>query len=424
MNKSANSRAETSRRPPPADSQPPSSHIPRRRSPRLKPLLTVYNHIRDLLTLAWFAIFDRLALIGRKAAPDASAADLVIRLDAIGDYLMFRPFLAALKENARNQGKQLALCGNTSWRELAELFDSDTVDQFIWLDRKKFASSPGYRWRKLRELTATNYQTAINSTYSRDLFYADRVMNTVIAKEKIGSIGDPGIVGGWRRRIGDKAYTRLLPAQPEPIFEVYRNQEFVQTFLGYPVPLPKPPLPPPPAPCRHPLPERYGLLFMGASAGYKKWPLDCFARVGTHLQNKHGLEVILCGDKNDAETGAALAAEHKFISLIGETSLTDMLSIVDQAVIMISNETMPPHLAGLAGHPPCVVVSCSECFGRFFPYPQELAPDYRIVYHPEINADPERFKKESNLFNFYNTLDVGAIAPSEVVKVIDSLLSH
>lgn len=387
----------------------------RRRTQHLKPLITLYNLILDSGKLIWFALLDRLALLGRRNPAPAAPAVIVVRLDAIGDYLLFRPFLEQLKQSERFKGRELVLCGNIAWRELAEQFDAATVDRFIWLDRKKFGRNPLYRVRKLKELSATAYETAVCPTFSRDLFYADRVMKIIYAQEKIGSTGDPGIVGGWRRKVGDRAYTKLLEATPAPAFELFRNQEFLQNLLKTQAAIPASLLPPSPRESRHRLPERYALLFIGASASYKKWPPSCFQEVGICLQQKYHLEIVVCGDPQDEAVGRQMEAENGFISLIGQTTLTDLLTIVARSAIMISNETMPPHLAGLAGHPPCVVVSCSGCFGRFFPYPESITRQYHIVYHPEITADIEQFRKISNQYGFHNTLDISVIKPEQVI---------
>ena len=52
---------------------------------------------------------------------------LVVRYDAIGDYILFRQVLAALSCAPRFAGAQLTLLGNSAWRNLFETLDRERV---------------------------------------------------------------------------------------------------------------------------------------------------------------------------------------------------------------------------------------------------------------------------------------------------------
>jgi hypothetical protein len=78
---------------------------------------------------------------------------LLIRLDDIGDYLLFRNQLAMYKKSARWGGHRITLLGNTSWRELFQLLDADTVDEVIWTEKNRYLEDSAYResiWSNLR----------------------------------------------------------------------------------------------------------------------------------------------------------------------------------------------------------------------------------------------------------------------------------
>ena len=63
---------------------------------------------------------------------------LITRLDSIGDYVLFRNYLAFLKQSKKYKDYSITLCGNIIWKDIAESFDSDVVNDFIWINRKKF----------------------------------------------------------------------------------------------------------------------------------------------------------------------------------------------------------------------------------------------------------------------------------------------
>ena len=63
---------------------------------------------------------------------------LLIRLDAIGDYVLFRNFIESIKTHVNYKDYSLTLLGNLRWKSLAEELDSEYIANFIWLDRNKF----------------------------------------------------------------------------------------------------------------------------------------------------------------------------------------------------------------------------------------------------------------------------------------------
>ena len=71
-----------------------------------------------------------------------------IRLDAIGDYVLFRNFVEEYKR-IKNNGR-CVLIGNEQWRDLAEKLDSNIYDHFIWIDNSRLWSDFSYFIKKLK----------------------------------------------------------------------------------------------------------------------------------------------------------------------------------------------------------------------------------------------------------------------------------
>jgi ADP-heptose:LPS heptosyltransferase len=391
------------------------------RTPYLKYIVFLFEFVMDVIKFCVFNIFDWIVLPREK--PVYSPAVLIIRLDAIGDYLLFRPFIEQIKKSEKYKDRRIVLCGNIVWKELAEHFDAPYVDKFIWVDRKQFAKSPSYRYRKLKEITATGYESAISPAYSRDLFYADRMIKAVSAKEKIGSVGDPGTVGGWKKRIGDQYYTTLVPAKEGIEFELYRNQEFCEKLLSATLAVPDELIPQGTDPAKLELPANYAVLFISVSSKYRKWPLEYFIKVGEYLANEHGLDLVVCGGREDMEEARKFTESYpgKLCNRVGRTSLLELLTIISGSRILISNETVASHFAALL-KTPCVVVYNGNNYGRFTPYPGNITDNYHIVHHPEIARDPENYKLLSNHYGYYNVLDISVIPTAAVIKKVQCAL--
>jgi heptosyltransferase-2 len=80
----------------------------------------------------------------------------------------------------------------------------------------------------------------------------------------------------------------------------------------------------------------------------KRWPW--FGELAPLLSNT---DIVLLGDREDAQTGASIEkVEPKRIkNLIGKTTLTEALSIIAGARLVVSNDSGLMHLAGFLGTP-------------------------------------------------------------------------
>lgn len=299
---------------------------------------------------------------------------LLIRMDGIGDYILFRNFIEVLKQSATYRDFRITLCGNMIWRDLSEELDGKWVDKFIWIDRNKFTSNLLYRYRKLREISSCGYEVAIHCTYSRDYYCSDMIMDMVNSTEKIGSIGDFSNIEPWEKSVSDNFYTKLLPAKTDILFEYYRNREFFEILLEQRLSIKRPSIyfstnPRPPN-----LPNGYVLLFIGASHQNKKWATNRFSEVALHIHNKHHLEVVLCGGMSDTNDAKDIIRQYgnNVHNLVGETTLLELLTIISHASQIISNDSCVPHMAVALGTVPVIVISNNNSFGRFLPYPPEI----------------------------------------------------
>ena len=66
---------------------------------------------------------------------------LVIRLDGIGDYTLFRNFLQFLRSSDKYGDYNITLLA-TKLGQIFPILDKSYVNQFIWLDRGKFFKDP------------------------------------------------------------------------------------------------------------------------------------------------------------------------------------------------------------------------------------------------------------------------------------------
>ena len=122
---------------------------------------------KNILKLITYYIIDIFVRPSKIIKPKSL---LLIRLDAIGDYILFRNFIEELKKDKKYKHYSITLLGNTAWKSLSEELDSCFVDEFIWIDRNKFTKNIFYRFKILQKLVKNGYEVLLSPIYSRELF--------------------------------------------------------------------------------------------------------------------------------------------------------------------------------------------------------------------------------------------------------------
>lgn len=102
------------------------------------------------------------------------------------------------------------------------------------------------------------------------------------------------------------------------------------------------------------------LLHVGASQSNKQWPLDRFVDLAESLLDR-GAMVTLIGTGNDALV-KCFPANRRLHSLIGQTSVRELVEVCDQADLMISADSGPVHVAA-ARNLPLVVIEGGSAHG-------------------------------------------------------------
>jgi len=105
------------------------------------------------------------------------------------------------------------------------------------------------------------------------------------------------------------------------------------------------------------LPFGYAVLLPGGAPHRpeKRWPAEHFGELARRLAGQ-GLTPVLVGGPPEAEPARVIAdACPQALSIIGQTSLLDLASVMRGARVVVGNDTGPMHIASLVGRP-CVVM--------------------------------------------------------------------
>ena len=132
---------------------------------------------------------DTLLLLTPKAKPHQHPAlVLIIRLDAIGDFVLWLSAAQATVGFYKAQGKSAVLLANAAWAAWAR--ELGIFDEVIPFDRRRFNSDMLYRYRLGYRVRVLGCSSAVQPSYSREWSFSDAIVRTCGIAERIGSTGN------------------------------------------------------------------------------------------------------------------------------------------------------------------------------------------------------------------------------------------
>lgn len=110
-----------------------------------------------------------------------------------------------------------------------------------------------------------------------------------------------------------------------------------------------------------PLGGQYVIVHPGAQLPSRRWAPARFARVADALAEQ-GHTVVLTGTPGEAALGQAVKAamRHRPLDLVGRTTLWSFGALIEQARLLVCNDTGASHVAAALGTPSVVVSSGSD----------------------------------------------------------------
>ena len=297
---------------------------------------------------------------------------LIVRVDNIGDFILWLPFVKNLHARYSFNKKPILICNRTCF-ELAQA--TGLFSKVIGVNNLRFTRDLKYRYRMLRNIASLGASVAIQPTYSRVFLIGDSLVRASNAKERIGFDCDLSNISPWQKRISDRWYTQLVPASLSPMMELNRNAEFLRNLGKSDVYASLPVLPElVKLATDKTISEDYFIMFPGASSPIKIWPVESFARVARKIVDEYGFVPVICGGEMEQELGDLLLrriGDDRGKNYAGETSIPELSEMVRGARFVVSNDTSVVHIATAVATPSVCILGGGH-YGRFLPYPVEL----------------------------------------------------
>jgi ADP-heptose:LPS heptosyltransferase len=332
---------------------------------------------------------------------------LVIKLDGIGDYILFRNMLIYIRNSKRFEKHKITFLGNSEWREIFDRFDKSAADNVIWIDKKKLKKNIYYRFSLLWRVRSLATSDVLNCVFSRSILLDDAFAFVATGATKIAMKGDNINRGENNKGIDGIIYSDIYETGGGGVFESVVNSQFVEYVLniknvsiaiGFNEA----------SAIAKPI-ERYIVLFLGAGNPRRKWPIENFLKCAEYASDKFNLEPVLCGGPGDVEDARKFLDRYKgpAHNYTAKTTLTEYIQLVRHAKLTVSVDTGPLHIAAATGCPVIGLFS-GKFYKRFAPYPKEIEPEFYPVYpdfvdeliatHDKILYDI--FKMENEIIRF------------------------
>lgn len=306
---------------------------------------------------------------------------LVVRIDGIGDVVLFTPFLRELRSNMPDAW--ITLIVTPSAYNLVELcpyvnevltFGWITSGQHVELRLHKQALKLAWN-----HLWHRRFDLAINPRWDADYFHASFVAYFSGAPWRVGYSENVTEHKKQANRGYDSLLTHLVDDDNTLKHEVELNLDVIR-FLGGEVQEDKLELWVGKEDDdfaegvfkKHSLKPGELVIGLGPSGGrssLKQWPLNGFIELGHWLKATYNARLLVVGGpgEEDLVSGIENEIEGNVINVVGKTTLRQMAALLKYCRLYVGNDTSPLHIAAAMGVP-VVAIFGSSCHHRFGPW--------------------------------------------------------
>ena len=319
-----------------------------------------------------FRLFDLIVRHWPVAGPRRGV--LVVRMDGIGDMVLFRASLDHYAEAFGVETDAITVLGCKSWAPVADaVFAGFRVEA---IDEHAFARNPFYRFRVALRVRRLNAAVTVCDSYLRRALMADSLVWLSAAPRTVVSV--PFISARTRPEYTYylSQASQVIDSGDYPDHEIVRHHRFVSVVLGRDVEPVAPAIawerPPPAVAAAGP----YVVLNPGSNEPGRRWPPERYRDIAGRLRGDGFRVVIVGADAAGGFDGVDVE------DLRGATDLPALFDVLKYAAAVVSNDSGPAHVAIALGTPTVVIVGGGH-FGCFMPYPETVRPPHaRFVNHP------------------------------------------
>jgi ADP-heptose:LPS heptosyltransferase len=349
---------------------------------------------------------------------------LIVRVDDIGDYLLFRNALQIIRNSNQFKDYKITLLGNEAWKDISIHFDQAYVDDFIWLNKHSFFNDKTYQNTFLTVLKNKPFEMAFFSSRTRYFLLEDIIAMAVNTPHKMACHRQysPYETDLEKEAVKSLYQQEILLANAnmhEFDFNMKITEFVTNELANFSAPILD----------TNTLPKNkldfnnYVVIFPGASAGSKRWSPGKFAKIVSKITENKKLKVVIAGSKSDQKFSKkiiqSLTKKYDVIDYCGQTNLLELIRVINDAKLLISNDTSAAHMGACLGVN-TIVLANGNHFGRFMPYSFQATKTSTI--YPQIFNTKLLSEGFDKVFNFKGRNDIQTIKVKAVLHEMNKIL--
>lgn len=332
------------------------------------------------------AKYDKIIIKNNKKSNYESNQIVFIRIDGIGDFVLWLDSMRGWSELYKKQ-KKVLICGkNVSL--IAE--HTGYFDEVLGLDVNTFKSIKGKRnlYKRLKKYSGCKLIQCVRS--KTDLI--DVIASMVPAKEKITLDTDLRNQNEDNKRNHECIYDKIIPIVGRFKMELIRNAEYVRAFDGGKFMAGIPVLPSADGGVNV-LGEYYALVPSTSSVLRNCSPRDLKHVINYMNSVRPEYSCVLLGGNSEKDLCnyiADICSNVSVVNLAGKTDYMEYIDVIRKAKFVFSGDTSAVHIA-FACNVPSVCVAGGWEYGRFLPYEIEEKVE-NIAKHEFVVCKMECFQ--------------------------------
>ncbi|MGB0452416.1 MAG: glycosyltransferase family 9 protein [Bacteriovoracaceae bacterium] len=284
---------------------------------------------------------------------------LLVKTDLIGDFFLWLPYAKELCHFYHKQGYEITILAHPSWSALIK--ENLICHEILEADEKSFFSN---RTKRIQTFTALSlgFETVVNCHYSNS-FMSHYLSVFPSSKNRVGLKGDHTNIHPKLNRLFNRFYHKLYEDHETFDSEQLKQQSLCESIISDFSLEPN---------SNDTQKENSNsiVFFIGGSNPKRRYPIEKINEIAKSLYEKTNKEILFCGGPDELPLKDKISKEFPNKNLVGDTTLHELIEIIKNAELLISNETGAVHIANFY-QTPCVTLLGGGHYKRFLPFHDE-----------------------------------------------------
>ncbi len=343
---------------------------------------------------------------------------LIVKPDAIGDYVIFRNIIASVILNKKNENLNFYLLANSRLKTFIDESDKSLFKDILYYEEgisSKYKTYIRFCF-KIKKIKANK---VIYSVFSRREIFDDFIERSG-AKFKISPESDAANQTADSLKRTNAIYSSVIPLKDKNAHEFYKIKYFIESCFDEDIPLIKPEL------------VRFNkknadskriVICPGSNEKYKIWDPANFALLIDQIKQvyPHYLIDIVCGP-NEEYLGREIVSNTKHVNkFINVTSIINLCQEIESSSLLISNDSAPIHIA-VAYSIDNICVFNGSRYGRFVPYPESITKSNAVVI-PLVLDNILNSSTENYYYHNLTKMNINEVSVASVFNKVSFFLN-